>query len=320
MPLPTYSEIEAHCHQLGFHQLGVLHQWEFQNLSQAAERLKSWLGNQYHADMAWMEHYFDKRTNPFSLMDGTQAILCVTMNYNPGRHTTQGPVKIARYAQGDDYHRELKHRLKQLLAWLQSHEPTLEGRALTDSAPIMEKALATQAGLGWQGKHSNLITRNIGSWVFLGELLLNQPIPDAPTPQPSANFCGTCRRCIDACPTQAIIDDAQVDANKCISYWTIEHKGDDIPDSIVNKLDGWVFGCDICQDVCPWNLKFEQPTPIPAFEQRSVNQSLTIEGLLALDEAGFKAAYKHSSLKRPKLRGIQRNARALARFYKQKAD
>lgn len=318
MPLPTFPEIQAKSKELGFQHLGILN-LPVLDWGEAEVGLKAWLRQGFHADMAWMVTHLDKRLKPELLMDGTKSVLCVTMNYNTGPQHPESEAKIARYARGEDYHRVVKKRLKVLLQWMQSQDPTLKGRALTDSAPILEKALAVKAGLGWQGKHSCLITKDIGSWVFLGELFLNQVVSDAPTPTPITNHCGTCRRCIEACPTDAIIRDGVIDANRCISYWTIEHKGDAFPEAITENLNGWLFGCDICQDVCPWNIKFEQPTQESAFEARAWTEKVHLEDLLALDEATFKTQYQHSPIKRPKLSGLKRNANELLKSTKRAA-
>jgi epoxyqueuosine reductase len=300
---------------MGFHQLAVLSApIAGEGFQDAKQGLQQWLNSGFQADMTWMENHLEKRLSPEDLMPGTQSILCVTLNYNTGPQPDTSEAKIARYARGEDYHRVVKQKLKTLLAWLQTFDPTLEGRALTDSAPILEKALAVQAGFGWQGKHSCLITKDLGSWVFLGELFLSRPIPDAPEPEPMANHCGRCRRCIDACPTDAIVADGVVDANRCIAYWTIESKADDFPDLIANNLNGWLFGCDICQDVCPWNIKFEKPSPEAAFYAQPVypwNDDVNLNNILALDEDGFRTRYKHSPIKRAKLTGLKRNARYL---------
>lgn len=310
MPLPEFSEIKKQAQVLGFANAALL-RLPLSNFEETGVHLETWLAEGYHADMQWMVTHLEKRLEPESLMNGASSILCVTMNYNTGPQPKTSEAKIARYARGDDYHKVVKKQLKTLLKWLQGFEPTLEGRALTDSAPILEKALAVKAGLGWQGKHSCLITPDIGSWVFLGELFLNQDIPDAPEPIELNNHCGRCRRCIDVCPTDAIVQNGVIDANKCISYWTIENKDETFPETIAQNLGGWLFGCDICQDVCPWNIKFEQPTPIEAFEARPWNQDVKLDDILALDDDSFKTRYQGSPIKRTKLRGLQRNARYL---------
>lgn len=307
MALPAYTEVVQQARELGFHSVGAL---VLPTLAGEGEALKAWLAQGFHGEMQWMATHLEKRLDPMSLMPGTQTILCVSMNYYPGGLSPEAEVKIARYAQGDDYHGILKDRLKALLRWLQAQDPAIEGRPLVDSAPILEKALAVKAGLGWQGKHSNLITRDIGSWVFLGELLLNVTFPDAPVPEPVPNLCGSCRRCITACPTDAIVEPTVVDATRCLSYWTIEYKGESLPPAITETMQGWVFGCDICQEVCPWNLKFQQETAEAAFLPRPWNRRPAVPDIEALDMARFRVRYRKSPIKRAKLQGLQRNIRA----------
>ena len=291
---------------LGFQKVGIIPAGPF--AQGEGERLSQWLEAGYQAEMQWMVTHLDKRLDPASLMEGTRSIVCVAMNYyTPDEPALSAPValKIAKYARGTDYHDVLKRRLKELLAAIQEMAPQVRGRALTDSAPILEKPLAVQAGLGWMGKHGNLITRDIGSWVFLGELLLDVALPVDPVRVPDA--CGSCTRCIDACPTDAIVSDTVVDANRCISYWTIEYKGERFPEAIRENLNGWIFGCDICQDVCPWNLKFATPTLEPEFQTRPLNRQPEAAVLLALDEEQFREAYRKSPVKRAKLAGLHRN-------------
>ena len=309
--LPDFKTVSEYATKtLGFHQVAGL-ALPLNDFSKEGENLKAWLQEGYQADMQWMVNHLERRLKPEDLMAGAQMVLCVTLNYNPGPINEHQAVKIARYAQGDDYHKVIKNKLKQLLKWLQSYEAELIGRAVTDSAPVLEKALAVKAGLGWQGKHSCLITKDIGSWVFIGELFLSHLIPQLPEPAVLPDYCGRCRRCIEACPTDAILPHSVVDANKCISYWTIESKVEQFPAEITENLNGWLFGCDICQDVCPWNLKFEQTTLESAFKPRAWNENPQLESILALDEITFKSQYQGSPIKRTKLTGLQRNAKAL---------
>jgi epoxyqueuosine reductase len=277
--------------------------------------LQAWLTKGYQAEMAWMVTHLEKRLDPASLMEGTRSIVCVAMNYftpdglDAAAMLDSTVLKIAKYARGTDYHYVLKDRLKELLAYIQTLVPTVQGRALTDSAPIMEKPLAVQAGIGWMGKNGNVILPGQGSWFFLGELLLDIEL-DYDLTEPVANHCGSCRRCIEACPTDAIVADGVVDANRCISYWTIEYKGDEIPAPIADKLSGWIFGCDICQAVCPWNIKFSMPTQEPLFQPRPLTDRPDAQTLLALDEEAFREHFRNNPIKRPKLKGLKRNVRA----------
>ncbi|WP_373532065.1 tRNA epoxyqueuosine(34) reductase QueG [Vampirovibrio sp.] len=321
-PAPASAELtrllKEKALQLGFAKVGIIPAEPFQNGED--ERLSAWLGQGFQADMAWMVTHYDKRRDPASLMDETRSILCVAMNYfTPDEYDPHDPqaLKIAKYARGTDYHYVLKDRLKALLAYAEALCPGLQGRALTDSAPIMEKPLAVNAGLGWMGKNGNVILPGQGSFFFLGELLLNVALDYDATPM--ANHCGTCRRCIDACPTEAIVDEGVIDANRCISYWTIEYKGERFPAAIQDNLSGWIFGCDICQDVCPWNIKFAQPTVEPAFQPHPLNRKPQAEALLGLDEEAFRAQFQKSPLKRTKRAGLHRNI-AMAAPHRQPVD
>lgn len=313
MSLPTFSQITQKARELGFHHVALLTMPE---VDEAGEKLKNWLKRGFHSDMDWMLNHLDKRLDPLSLMPGTRSVLCVTMNYYPGDIPEDAPAKVARYAQGDDYHKLIRKRLKALLTWLQGYDSTIQGRPLTDSAPVMERALAVKAGIGWIGKNANLITRDRGSWVFLAELLLNVTFDDAPDPEPIWDLCGRCRRCIDACPTEAIVEPRTVDANRCISYWTIEHRGDHIEETIANHLEGWLFGCDICQEVCPWNIRFQQPSPVEPLRPRPWNKSPQLEEIAEMTPEQFQVRYRNSPIKRTGLEGLKRNAKALLNHLK----
>jgi epoxyqueuosine reductase len=305
---PSSSQITAWIKKkalaLGFARVGIIPAAPFKD--ETGNHLQQWLAMGYHADMEWMVTHLQKRLDPASLMDGAKSIVCVAMNYYTPDTPSTG-LKIARYARGTDYHDVLKRRLKTLLAELKALLPDIQGRALTDSAPIMEKPLAIQAGIGWMGKNGNVIVPGLGSWVFLGELLLDIELEYDVFTEP--NHCGRCRRCIDACPTGAIVQDGVVDANRCISYWTIEAKQDAFPASITNNLNGWIFGCDICQEVCPWNSKFSQPTDEPEFQPRPLNREPDPQVLLNLTEEEFKEHYRKSPIKRAKHSGFLRNIR-----------
>lgn len=308
--LPQQQTLTAFIRQkaleLGFSAVGVIPAEPFTGGED--RHLQAWLDRKFHADMQWMVTHLEKRLDPVSLMEGTKSIVCVAMNYyNPDAYDPTDPeaLKIAKYARGTDYHNVLKDRLKLLLKAIQEELPSVRGRALTDSAPILEKPLAVKAGIGWMGKHGNVILPGRGSWFFLGELLLDIAL-DYDT-QLVSDLCGKCRRCIEACPTDAIVADGVVDANRCISYWTIEYKGERFPDTLSENLNGWIFGCDICQDVCPWNIKFAMSTAEPEFQPRPLNVQPQAEALLALDEESFREAYRKSPVKRTKLSGLQRN-------------
>lgn len=270
-----------------------------------AHRLREWLDLGYHADMEWMHRHGPKRTDPTLLVDGARSVISVLQSYYTPHDAIDQPEmgRISRYAWGDDYHIKLKERLFALLDWLQETMPGTEGRAFVDSAPIMDKAWAARAGLGWIGKHSNLISREHGSWTFIGELVVTTAIePDAPI----MDHCGSCTACIDACPTNAIVQPYVVDANRCISYTTIEFRGDAPPEEIASNHGNWIFGCDVCQEVCPWN-KFRTITGEEAYEPRPGIRDTPLEEWQQLDQEAFSARFRRSAIKRTKLSGFQRN-------------
>ena len=305
--------IRAKAIEMGFAKCGIIPAMPF---SEEGERLKGWLRNGLHADMAWMEKHVEKRADPALLFDGARSIVSVAMNYyTPHEHLDSGSLgKISRYAWGDDYHDVLRERLSSLLEWVREQRPDANGKICVDTAPLMDKVVATRAGLGWIGKHSNLITREIGSWVFLGSLLLDIEL-DYDTGVVE-DHCGTCTACLDACPTQAIIEPYVVDSNKCISYATIELRDEDLPDLVAEHLSGWLYGCDICQDVCPWN-RFEKPTAEGRFEPRAGETSLSLETIDRMEHKDYVVRFRGSAMKRAKISGLKRNAKHLL---KQQAD
>lgn len=270
-----------------------------------AERLEEWLGRGYQADMAWMAHHGSKRTDPTLLVEGARSVVSVLQSYYTPHEASSDPSvgRISRYAWGDDYHLRLKERLFALLEWLQEAVPGTEGRAFVDSAPVMDKAWAARAGLGWIGKHSNLISQEHGSWTFIGELVVTAEIA---ADQPVADHCGSCTACIDACPTNAIAEPYVVDANRCISYSTIEYRGEQTPPEIADDHGNWIFGCDICQEVCPWN-KFRTLTSEPGYYPRDGVLDTPLIEWKAMDQETFSARFRRSAVKRTKLTGLQRN-------------
>lgn len=293
--------------QIGFDKVGIV---RAEPLSEEASRLHKWLALGYHGDMQWMERETDKRINPRALLPNARSVVVVALNYyTPDKHTQQPNTgKVSRYAWGDDYHQILGDKLHSLLAWIKGERHDVEGKVCVDIQPVMDKAWAVRAGIGWLGKHSNVITPEFGSWVFIGELLLdleldydNDRIED---------HCGTCTLCIDACPTQAIPEAYVVDSNKCISYGTIELRTPQLPAEMSENLSGWFYGCDICQDVCPWN-RFEQVTTDKRFSPRAGNVDADLDEVLNLTPESYAARYRGSAMKRAKLHGLQRNARAL---------
>jgi epoxyqueuosine reductase len=272
-------------------------------------RLVEWLQRGYHASMAWMERETEKRADPTLLFDGAKSVIVALENYyTPHEHAPDPSAgKVSRYAWGDDYHVVVKKRLERFLELIREELPSVNGKVCIDTAPFMDKAWAARAGLGWIGKHSNLITRDAGSWFFIGSIIVDVELEyDEPF---ADEHCGTCRACIDACPPQAIVEPYVVDSARCISYATIEHRGDTLPIEQEN-LDGWVYGCDVCQDVCPWN-RFEQPTTEMRFEPRNNETSLDLIALSNMPHEEYVERFRGSAIKRAKLGGLQRNAKHL---------
>jgi epoxyqueuosine reductase len=293
--------------ELGFDKIGIV---PAAPLGVERARLEEWLARGYHGEMSWMARDPAQRTDPQLLMPDARSVVVVALNYfTPHAHDSDSADgKISRYAWGDDYHDVVGGKLKELLAWIKDECPAAEGKPCVDIQPLMDKAWAVRAGLGWIGKHTNLITRELGSWVFLGELLLNLELEyDAVE---SEDHCGTCTLCLEACPTGAITEPYVVDSNRCISYATIELRAPEIPAPIADNLEGWLYGCDICQDVCPWN-RFEQPTRETRFEPREGRVSADLSDLLALTPDAYATRFRRTAIKRAKLTGLQRNARAL---------
>ena len=259
--------------------------------------------------MAWLAREPDKRVDPRAIFPDAVSVISVAVNYyTPAPHELTG--KISRYAWGDDYHDVVKEKLRALLDWIVGENSEASGKICVDTAPVMEKAWAERAGIGWIGKHSNVITKELGSWVFLGEILLNLELEYG---EAMLDHCGTCTACLDACPTDAIVEPYVVDSNKCISYATIELRSDELPEQIASNLNGWIYGCDICQDVCPWN-RFESPTREERFEARHGETSLDINAVESLTPERYAERFRRSAMKRTKLSGLKRNARALRSF------
>jgi len=288
----------------GFTKVGITSAEPFDD---AANHLDEWVKRGMQGMMAYMERNHDKRHDPKLIMPSAKSILSLALNYYTPTATPESN-KISRYAWGDDYHEVIWEKLEQLLTAIKEIAPEAEGRYYCDTGPIMDKVVAERAGIGWIGKHTNVITREVGSWVFLSEIILNlELIPDAP----AEDMCGTCNACIEACPTDAIATPYLVDATKCISYLTIELKpNNEIPSELGEKMEGWLYGCDICQDVCPWN-RFSEPTPMKEFEPRQENLHLTKEKIESMEQEEFTKRFRKSPIKRTKLAGLKRNARML---------
>ena len=300
---PTkYSHmIKEEALRLGFQQCGIA---KAGFLEEEAPRLSQWLRNHHHGQMAYMENHFDKRLDPTLLVDDAKSVISLSLNYFPSQiqQDPEAP-KLSKYAYGTDYHQVIKAKLAELLHFIQEHIGEVSGRAFVDSAPVLDKAWAKKAGLGWIGKHSNLISKQSGSFFFLAELIIDLDLAyDHPF---TADHCGNCTRCLDACPTDAIIAPYTVDASKCISYLTIELK-DEIPASFTGKMENWMFGCDICQDVCPWN-RFSVPHNEIAFAPASDLLQMKKEDWLDITEDVFKTIFKNSAVKRTKFKGLTRN-------------
>lgn len=293
--------------ELGFHKVGIV---PVKALDAERKRLEKWLENGFQADMRWIEREPEKRTDPRLYYPEAVSVVAVALNYyTPHEHEeSDAKGKVSRYAWGDDYHDVMQEKLRTLLAWIKEEIPEADGKTCADIQPIMDKAWAARAGLGWIGKHSNLITKEFGSWVFLGELLLNLALDYDEAIE--TDHCGTCRACIDACPTNAIVKQYLVDSNRCLSYATIELRAPHLPNEISKELNGWLYGCDICQDVCPWN-RFEKPTEEERFEPREGNVSADLQEIMSLTHEEYVVKFRGSAMKRAKLAGLQRNARAL---------
>jgi epoxyqueuosine reductase len=276
-------------------------------LDEDARRLEAWLKNGLHGKMQYMENHFDLRIDPAKLVPGAKSVITLLKNYYP-QQEMNGDLKISKYAYGTDYHTVIKGHLRGMLAELQDSIGAINGRGFVDSAPVLERAWAVKSGLGWIGKSGNLITRGSGSFYFLATLITDLELQhDDPF---ARDFCGSCRRCIDACPTNAISEDRVVNGSQCISYFTIELKEEIIPEEMKGKFGNWMFGCDTCQDVCPWN-RFSKPHEEDAFAPLPEILNLSTKEWEGLSEEAFKKIFKHSPLSRSKYKGIQRNLRFL---------
>lgn len=299
--------VKQEARKLGFEFCGIS-QAAF--LEEEAPRLEQWLNQNMHGSMSYMANHFDMRLDPRLLVPGAKSVISLLLNYHTDKKQTdpQAP-RISTYAYGEDYHFVIKRKLKLLLEALQREiGESIGGRAFTDSAPVMDKAWAKRSGLGWVGKHTNLINKQQGSFFFIAELILDLELePDGPV----KDYCGTCTRCIDACPTEAIVAPYQVDGSRCISYFTIELKDQLLPNEMKGKFDNYMFGCDICQDVCPWN-RFSKPHNEPAFEPHPDLLDLTQKQWTELTEDVFQQLFKHSAVKRTKYEGLKRNIRFLS--------
>tara|TARA_A100000164_G_scaffold175294_1_gene155642 strand:- start:60 stop:980 length:921 start_codon:yes stop_codon:yes gene_type:complete len=276
-------------------------------LEEEAPRLEQWLQDGKHGKMAYMENHFDKRLDPRLLVPGAKSVVSLLLNYYTDELQDEGVPKISKYAYGTDYHFVIKEKLSQLLQTIQDEIGEVNGRVFVDSAPVMDKAWASRSGLGWIGKNTNLITQKVGSFFFIAELITDLELEyDTPV----TDHCGTCTACIDACPTEALTP-YNIDASKCISYLTIELK-DQIPNEFQNKMDDWAFGCDVCQEVCPWN-RFSKSHSEPLFDPRAELLDFTKKDWEELTEVTFETIFKNSAVKRTRYEGFKRNLSFLSR-------
>lgn len=292
--------IKFHAKRLGFSACGIA-KAEF--LESEAPKLEKWLQNGFHGEMKYMENHFDKRLDPTLLVDRAKSVISLSYNYFPSDVQQDNTYKIAKYAYGEDYHHVIKNKLFELLELMRDEIGEINGRCFVDSAPVLERAWAEKAGLGWNGKHTLLIQKQQGSFFFLAELIIDVELDyDEPF---TTNHCGTCTKCIDACPTEAILPNNQLDGSKCISYLTIELR-DNIPTEFKDTMQNWMFGCDICQDVCPWN-RFSKPHNEPLFNPKENMLDMTKKDWVELTEETFKKVFKKSAVKRTKYSGLLRN-------------
>lgn len=304
-PTITSQQIKQAALQLGFHKVGIV-QLEPSH-AETSPHLQTWLNRGYQADLAWMSD--PRRQQIRQVMPEVRSLICVGLNYYTPHTQSTDPAraKISRYAWGRDYHLVLKKRLKALATWLHAQDKGVLTRYYADTGPVQDKVWAERAGLGWIGKHSNLISRDYGSWLFLGEILTNLPLLGD---RPHTQHCGTCTRCLEACPTGAIPEPFVVDANRCLAYHTIENRAETLPPEILPHLNGWVAGCDICQEVCPWNQRFAQETDITDFQPHPWNLAPPLEELAHLSATEWDRRFRASALRRIKLPMLRRNARS----------
>jgi epoxyqueuosine reductase len=295
-----YSDfIKSEAKRLGFMSCGIS---KAGFLEKEAPRLEKWLTENRHGQMQYMENHFDKRLDPTLLVDDAKSVVSLLLNYYPEEKQPEGTYKISKYAYGQDYHFVIKEKLKELLHSIQENIGEVGGRAFVDSAPMLDKAWAAKSGLGWIGKNSNLLSKQVGSFFFIAELVIDL---DLEYDYAVTDHCGSCTACLDACPTEAIIAPYVVDGSKCISYFTIELK-ENIPESMKGSFNDWAFGCDVCQDVCPWN-RFSKPHREPLFNPHPDLLSLTKKDWEEITEDTFRAVFKNSAVKRTKFAGLTRN-------------
>jgi epoxyqueuosine reductase len=303
------DQIKQKAATLGFHKVGiaVVGENSIPTPDNSVNFLEAWLSQGYHADMGWMAN--PRRRDIRQVMPSVRSVICVALNYYTAQQRPDGAAyaKISRYGWGRDYHQVLHKKLKSLATWLAEQGEGIEARYYADTGPVQDKVWAERAGIGWIAKNSNVITREYGSWIFLGEVLTNLDLtPD----RPHTEHCGTCTRCIDACPTGAIAQPFVIDANRCIAYHTIENRAETLPNDITPHFQGWVAGCDICQDVCPWNQRFAQETDVAEFQPYPWNIAPTLTEIADLSDEAWHHRFPASALRRIKPEMLRRNARA----------
>lgn len=292
--------------RLGFSYCGIA---KAQKLDEDAPRLEKWLQKGMHGSMQYMENYFDLRIDPAKLVQGARSVITLLLNYYPSQGQQPEAPGISKYAYGQDYHEVIRVKLNQLIVLMQEEIGEIHGRGFVDSAPVLERTWAQKSGLGWIGKNGNLITKQSGSFYFIATLITDKEfIYDDPW---ARDYCGTCTKCIDACPTEAILPDKVIDGSKCISYFTIELKDMLIPDEMKGRFDNWMFGCDTCQDVCPWN-RFSKPHNETSFSPIPEILNLSTKEWEMMTEESFKTIFRHSPLRRTKWKGIQRNLKFIS--------
>jgi epoxyqueuosine reductase len=297
--------IKATAQTLGFNYCGIA---KAEKLEEDEKRLESWLNKGYNGKMAYMENYFDLRIDPAKLVPGAKSVITLLMNYFPSQQQNPDAPQVSKYAYGKDYHEVIKEKLKIFLQLIKENIGEIHGRGFTDSAPVLERSWAVKSGLGWVGKNGNLITKDNGSFFFIATLITDLEL-EADNPFVK-DYCGTCTRCIDACPTEAILPNKVINGSKCISYFTIELKDMLIPVEMQNKFENKMFGCDVCQDVCPWN-RFSKPNNEIEFTPLNEVLNFSKNDWEELTEESFKIIFKQSSLKRSKFEGIKRNLKFL---------
>lgn len=304
IPKEAYgSSIKKWAMELGFQQVGIA---KATFLEEEAPRLEAWLNSNHHGKMRYMENYFDKRLDPRKLVPDAKSVISLTYNYYTDQQQIAEAPKISKYAYGEDYHFVIKRKLKDLLRRIQEEIGEVSGRCFVDSAPVLDKAWAQKSGIGWMGKHSNILSKKTGSFYFISELIIDLELP---VDEPVTDHCGSCTACIDACPTGAIIQPYVVDGSRCISYFTIELK-DGIPQEMKGQFDDWMFGCDVCQDVCPWN-RFSKSHQEEAFLPHENLLNMTRRDWIEITEETFRKVFKRSAVKRTGYKGLIRNLRFL---------